>query len=286
MALELVPVKEPHVRELARICHEAFGSFHDRHQTPRDFPTPEVAAMVLGMMVKRPDFYGVAALLDGKLVGSNFLQFSDPVAGVGPITVDPKCQARGIGRALMRAVIDEARRRAIAQVRLLQEAINTTSLSLYTSLGFDWRDSVAVLDIVSSKEQDNTVRAITASDLAACDAVCVRNYRNSRRNEVAAALEWKFPGFLREREGRVTGYLLPGFFGHGVAESEDDMLALVGQSAGRVPPPFMRVLLPLSQAGIYRRALGAGCRTVKVMSYMTIGPFETPRAVWLPSIGC
>jgi len=57
--------------------------------------------------------------------------------GVGPITIAPDAQSRGTGRALMLAVMHEAARRAIRHVRLLQEAVNTTSLSRDTKLGFD-----------------------------------------------------------------------------------------------------------------------------------------------------
>ncbi len=43
----------------------------------RDFPSVELAQDVLGMLVKREDFYGVTALRDGQPAGSNFL-FSGP----------------------------------------------------------------------------------------------------------------------------------------------------------------------------------------------------------------
>jgi hypothetical protein len=67
----------------------------------------------------------------------------------------------------MMAVLDEAARRNVPDVRLLQEAINTTSLSLYTSLGFRWRDSVAVMQAAPAPEADPAVRAMTEADLAA-----------------------------------------------------------------------------------------------------------------------
>jgi len=46
----------------------------------------------------------VVAEVDGRVVGSNFLYEGDPIAGVGPISVDPEYQ-RGVGRRLMEAVI-------------------------------------------------------------------------------------------------------------------------------------------------------------------------------------
>jgi hypothetical protein len=39
----------------------------------------------------------VVAEIDGRVVGSNFLDERGPVRGVGPITVDPAAQGRGSG---------------------------------------------------------------------------------------------------------------------------------------------------------------------------------------------
>lgn len=284
MGLEIIPFRSEHVEEAARICFDAFGSLHDRHHTPRDFDDPELAHIVIKMLSERPDTRGFAAMLDGRLVGSNFIMVPDAIAGIGPITVDPGVQSHGVGRALMQAVIDSAREQNVAQVRLVQEAINTTSLSLYTKLGFDWRDSLAVLKLVPASTNDDSVLDLTHRDLEACDTVCRATYRNRRRNELAGILHAGLPAFVRRRGDSISGYLVPGFFGHGAAQTHDDMLALMGQAARRAPEMFHKVLLPLSQSELYRRALERGHRTIKVMSYMTMGRFDQPHECWLPSI--
>src|SRR5919202_6658464 len=135
MAIRLVPAEPQHVSEIEKLCFEAFKEVHDRGCGTRDFPTVEIARQVLGMLVQRDDFYSVVALDDGRIVGSNFLSLMDPVAGVGPITIDPSCQGEGIGRVLMQDVIDYAQRNNIEQVRRMQESLNAASLSLSASLG-------------------------------------------------------------------------------------------------------------------------------------------------------
>ena len=90
--IELIPAVARHVSELGRICFEAFKEVQDRGCGTRDFPTVDIARQVMGMLVQRGDFYSVSALDDGQVVGSNFLSLMDPVAGVGPITVDPSYQ--------------------------------------------------------------------------------------------------------------------------------------------------------------------------------------------------
>jgi GNAT superfamily N-acetyltransferase len=284
LAIELVPAAPEHVDELGRICFEAFKAIHERHRFPPDFPNAEIATRVIGMLVQRDDCYGVAAVADGRPVGSNFLWHMDEVAGVGPITVDPSYQGRRIGRALMEAVIRRARECGIDKIRLLQDGFNMTSLSLYASLGFDVKEAVALMQAAPARESDGSVRPVTEADLPAAEALCRRLYKTSRRNELASAIVYGFSPLLREREGRVGGYLIPGMIGHGVAETEEDALALFGESARRLPPEVARFFCPLSQAGLYRKALAAGHRTIKVMNLMAMGPYEPPSAVWLPSV--
>jgi predicted N-acetyltransferase YhbS len=113
MAIELVSAEPQHVDEIGQSCFEAFKEVQEEHGFSPDLPSMELARQVLGMMVQRDDFYGVVALSDGQPVGSNFLSLMDPVAGVGPVTVDRPCQGQGIGRALMQDVIDYARRKKL-----------------------------------------------------------------------------------------------------------------------------------------------------------------------------
>jgi ribosomal protein S18 acetylase RimI-like enzyme len=284
MAIELVPAEPQHVSALGSTCFEAFKEVQDRGCGTRDFPTTEIAQQVLGMLVQRDDFYSVSALDDGRIVGSNFLSLMDPVARVGPLTIDPSYQGQGVGRALMQDVLDYAQHNNIKQVRLFHDAFNVASLSLYASMGFDVKDSVALMQAAPAAEADNSVRPIVEPDLPTIEELSKRIYKTSRRNEVAAAAPYGFATFLRERQGRVTGYLLPGNFGHGVADTEEDALALVGEAARRLPPEFARFFCPLSEGSFYRKALQAGCRAIKGMNYMTLGPYEHPDEAWMPSV--
>lgn len=281
---KLIRAEPQHVGEMGRICYEAFKGLHDRHRLPLDVPSATLARKLLGMMVSRSDFYSVVALLEGQVVGSNFLCFSDPVAAIGPVTVEPGHQGQGIGLALMQDVVDHGRRRGIERIRLMQETINAGSLSLYASMGFDSREEVAYLQAAAAPAEDPSVRPVTDKDLAAVEKLSADIYQTSRRNEVAAAIRYGFTPLLRQRDGRVTGYLIPGLFGHGVAESADDACALVGEMARRLPPEAARFFCPVRQANFYRQILKMGCRTIKVLTLMTLGPYEPPREVWLPSV--
>lgn len=283
MAIDIIPVRPEHAPELARICFDAFGALQDRHGTPRDFESLDIANALFQMLVTNPAVRGFAALARGTPVGSNFIHFLDDVAGVGPITVAPDLQGRGVGRSLMQAVLDEAAHRGVSQVRLLQEAVNTTSLSLYASLGFQWRDSIAIMQ-AGGHEPAAHVRPMTAADLDAVAAISRAHYGSSRRNEVSAALSAGLPALVCDRGDGPSAYLLPGFMGHGFAPDDPQMGSLVSHAAAHAPPGFHRVFAPLSNQALFQRLLRQGCRTIKIMSYMTIGPYTAPIGAWMPSI--
>jgi predicted N-acetyltransferase YhbS len=137
-----VPADQP---AIGRIVFEAFKSIADKHNFPRDFPAPEMAMGLAQLFASNPSIFGVVAEMDGRVVGSNFLDQRDAVASVGPITVDPDVHGNGIGRRLMQAVIEKARASNAPSIRLVQDAFNTASMSLYTSLGFDAKEPLALM---------------------------------------------------------------------------------------------------------------------------------------------
>src|SRR4051794_7672074 len=104
----------------APICFDAFGTINARHGFPSDFPSVEAPLAVLTGMFSHPDFYCVVAESGGRIVGSNCLDERADIAGVGPITVEPGVQNAGVGRKLMKAVLDRAQEKPAAGVRLIQ----------------------------------------------------------------------------------------------------------------------------------------------------------------------
>jgi predicted N-acetyltransferase YhbS len=284
MSLQLVPAKPQHIHELGRICYEAFTGIAEQRKFPHDFESLEQAVNVIGMLVERQDFYGVVALLDNKPIGSNFLSLTDPVAGVGPISVDPRIQSKGIGRALMQAVLDYARQSNISQIRLIQDSFNLISFSLYASLGFDMKETVMLMQAQAASGPDNRIRSASPLDLPEMDQLSRRLYKTSRQNEISAALTWGIPVFIREVEERVTGYLIPGILGHGVMETDEDALALITESARHLPQGQARFFFPLKLTSLYRKLLQRGCRAIKMNTLMAIGPYESPGGIWMPSV--
>src|SRR5580692_7798562 len=208
-----------------QICYEAFHKISTAHGFPPDVPEPARGVGLMTSVFSHPGFYCVVAEADGRIVGSNCLDERDAIAGVGPITIDPKIQNRGVGRKLMDAVMDRARERKFVGVRLVQAAFHNRSLSLYTTLGFDVREPLSVFQgpAVKKNHERFSVRAAQSSDLEACNRVAYGVHGHHRGGELADAIE-RGTATVVERNGRVTGYASSlAFFGHAVAETNPDL---------------------------------------------------------------
>jgi predicted N-acetyltransferase YhbS len=283
VTIELRPARAEDVPELGRICYEAFKDISERHGFPSDFASVEFAQQVVGMLVQQEDVYGVAAFDGAAAKGSNYINLWGDAAGIGPVSVDIAAQGQGIGRRIMEDVIAHARGQGYEMVRLCQDAFNMQSLALYASLGFDVKEPVAYLQLASGNVPDPGFRPATMVDLDAMDELCQAVYRISRKGECAAIMRLGFPVFVLDR-GQISGYLVGTALGHGVAESDDEMPALLNSHGAAVPDAHSFV--PMRNGELYRRALAAGHRNQKVMNLMTLGPYEEPRGAYCPSAMC
>ena len=232
--LRIRPVSDADAGTCARIIYEAFKGIANKHNFPPDFPAADATLGLTHAMLGTSGIYGVVAESGGQVVGCNFLDLRDSIAGVGPITVDPAWQGRGAGRLLMRAVLD--RGRGAAGIRLVQDVFNTTSLPLYASLGFEVREPLVLMRGAprSRPSGDAEVRPLGHQDLEECAALCRSVHRFDRANELRRTVAM-FRPFVLLRNGRVSAYAsAPTFWhmNHGVAATEQDMRQLLlGASA-------------------------------------------------------
>jgi len=267
----------------AKICYEAFYKINTDHGFPPDLPAMEPAADLMSMMFVHPGFFCVVAEDGGRIVGSNCMDERSPIAGIGPITIDPAAQNRGVGRMLMHAVLDRARERNFPGVRLVQAAFHTRSLSLYTTLGFDAREPLSVMQgpAIKKKLEGTFVRPAEPADLEACNQVCVKVHGHHRGGDLADSIAQGSAAVV-ERHGRITAYCSSlAFFGHSVAETNLDLQALISAAEGFGGPGIM---VPTRNAELFRWCLSNGLRVVEPMTLMTVGLYNEPAGAYLPSI--
>ena len=271
------------IEPCARICYDAFNTINTAHNFPCDFPGPEPALGAINAMFNAPGFYCVVAESNAQILGSNCLDQRAIVHGIGPLTVDPATQNRGVGRKLMQAVLDRSRESQAAGVRLVQAAFHNRSLSLYTSLGFDVREPLVVLQGRTRERSipGCNVRRASSADLEVCNALSRRIHGFDRGSDLAHSIQ-QGSALLVERARRITGYTTGlAFFGHTTAEANQDIQALRASVDSFGGAGF---LLPTRNAELFRWCLANGLRIVEPMTLMSMGLYSNPAGAWLPSI--
>ncbi|WP_439889261.1 GNAT family N-acetyltransferase [Pseudomonas sp. MBLB4123] len=266
-----------------RICYEAFAAVAEKHSFPPDFPSAEVATELLSGLLTHPGFYSVIAEAEGRIVGSNFLDERNVIAGIGPITVDPRTQNQAVGRRLMADVLSRVADKGLPGVRLLQATYHNRSLALYTRLGFVAREPLSTLQGPPPGVElpGHRVRPATRADLPHCNRLCIRVHGHDRGGELSEAID-RGTARVVEHAGRIVGYTtLVAFFGHSVGESNDALKALIA-AADEYPGPGFHV--PTRNAELFRWCLENGLRVVQPMTLMSIGLYNEPAGAYLPSI--
>jgi predicted N-acetyltransferase YhbS len=266
-----------------QICYEAFATINRNHNFPPELPDTETATGAIRMLFNHPSFYCVVAEADGRIVGSNCLDERSIIAGIGPITVDPAAQNHRVGTMLMQAVLDRTREKGFPGTRLVQAAFHNRSLSLYTKLGFDAREPLSVMHgaPIGKTIPGYDVRPAQEADIAACNRVAEAVHGHDRAGEIRDSLGQK-TALVVERHGAITGYVTNfGYFGHAVALSNLDLMALIAAAAEFARPG---ILVPTRNAELFRWCLNSGLRVVQPMTLMTMGMYNEPAGAYLPSV--
>jgi GNAT superfamily N-acetyltransferase len=282
--LQIREAKAGDAEVLGRIFFDSFESLATQHSFPIEPGTPEFTDFQMKSMLDTDGVFGLLAERDGHIIGSGFQDERGAIVGVGPISVDPAAMDGGVGRALMEALLQRSRERAVPGVRLVQTAYHYRSLSLYAKLGFEVREPLSVFQGSprAAAVPGASVRPAADDDVYACDAICRAVHGHDRHRELQ---DWVTAGTARvvERNGAITGYATGfGYGWHAVGRTDDDIGALL-QSAEMFLG--LGILVPSRNTALMAWCLDSGMRLVQQSTLMTTGLYNEPRGSWLPSIG-
>ena len=287
MNIQIRLMKQDDVENCGRICYEAFKGIAERHNFRTDFPSPEAGVQLTQALFASPQVFSIVAETDGQTVGANHLWEYDAIRAVGPITIDPNAQAKGVGRKLMEAVIE--RGTGSRGIRLVQDSFNAASLSLYASLGFDVKEPLVLIEgeVKGDVSSDVEVRAIREEDFAGCAELSRKVHGLERIGELRNTPPF-LTSFVAMRDGRITAYTsAPHFWAlnHAAAESVEDMQALLTGAGNLSDGQPLSLLLPTRQTDLFRWCLKKGMRVIKPMTLMAMGEYQEPGGCYLPSVG-
>jgi ribosomal protein S18 acetylase RimI-like enzyme len=265
------------------ICYEAFRALGERHRFPPDFPNAEMPTGLFAHAIGRDDVYTVVAEKDGKIIGSNVLWENNPIAGVGPISVDPAAQGGSVGRRLMEDVLRHARGHGFETIRLVQACFNNLTMALYTKLGFDVREPLSVIQgpALRSSVPGYEVRPATETDVEECNELCRTIHGHDRHGDLTDAIR-QGTATVVERGRRISGYAsVIGFFGHAIGETNEDLKALISAASEFAGPGFQ---VPTRNSELLRWCFAKGLQIRAPMTLMSIGPYTEPAGSFLPSV--
>src|SRR4051794_18132690 len=135
------PLEEADLAEADRIMRLAFGTFLG---LPDPMSFMGDADYVRTRWAAAPDC-ALAAEVDGRLVGSNFVTRWGSVGFFGPLTVDPAVWDKGVARALLAETVPFFDRWGVAHAGLFTFPQSPKHLALYQSYGFRPRFLTPVL---------------------------------------------------------------------------------------------------------------------------------------------
>lgn len=189
---------------------------------------------------------GFAVELDGRLAGTAlWWPYGDDFASAGMIIVAPDAQRRGIGAALMEALLADAQGRSIV--------LNSTAegRALYDRLWFEPYGAVHQHQAVLARSPEparsaTAIRAFAPADLATIRALD-RSAAGMKRDRLLDALLAAGDFVVAERNSRVTGYASTRTWGRGivigpvVAAGDEDARLLIATLAARHVGMFVRI---------------------------------------------
>ena len=281
--------------KVGKIIFEAFSAVANKHNFPPDFPSIDVARGLASSLLSNPRFYSIIAedkTSNGgedkdSIVGSNFLdERSNIVAGVGPLTIDPKYQNKGTGRQLMINILKRAKNKNFSAIRLLQASYHSRSLALYATLGFEVRELISNMQGKPIQEAipRRSVRAATESDIESCNTICKTVHGHDRNGELQDSIKQGSAKVVLH-ENKITGYTCGlTFFNHSVGLTNDDLKALISSATNDDSYGGPGILIPSRNTHLFRWCLNNGLRIVQQLTLMTIGLYNEPAGSYMPSI--
>jgi GNAT superfamily N-acetyltransferase len=224
----------------------------------------------------------VAVDASGATVGVGLRWGFGDVGTIGLVLVAPERQGRGIGRALMKALIADSEPRALM--------LNATAegLPLYEKLGFvstglvrQHQGSLAEGSALPSAPAVPVRRAVPADHAALCalDAAAFGADRSVLISRLLASGE----AWVVEHAGRPAGFAVLRPFGRGmiigpiVAPSEDAAIALAATAAKAAPAGVLRVDIPAEAERLAGWLTAAGLPAIDTVTVMLRGAWPAKR---------
>jgi GNAT superfamily N-acetyltransferase len=289
MTFEIRRMTREDIPEVGRIGVEAFNDLMARHNRPPLYPDPQVGPLAATAYVSIDAEQSFVATEDGHIVGSIFYRRRGETVSVGPATVAPAAQGRGVGTKLFQYVID--REPQARSMRIMQDSLNLPSFELLVRIGYMLGEEVAMFTLPGGfreeRESDPAVRMARVEDMADILAMDRRLFGSDRRRDFDFLR--RFGKILTLHSGRaLQGYLAqmatPGrtMLGPGGADSSEALARLIHHAVGETLGE-LSLFLPARSENV-KPLLGVGFRLVGLSNLMYRGEWQAPPGAYAYSL--
>ena len=168
MTFEIRRMTREDIPEVGRIGVEAFNDLMARHNRPPLYPDPQVGPLAATAYLSIDPERSLVAIEEGRIIGSIFYRRRGETVSVGPGTVAPAAQGRGVGTKLFQTVIE--REPNAGSMRIMQDSLNLASFELLVRIGYSLGEEVAMFTLPAGfreeHESDSAVRMARTEDLS------------------------------------------------------------------------------------------------------------------------
>lgn len=290
MTVEIRRMTREDIAEVGRIGVEAFNDLMARHNRPPLYPDPQVGPLAATAYLSIDPEQSLVATESETVVGSIFYRRRGETVSVGPATVAPAAQGRGVGTKLFQHVID--REPGAASMRIMQDSLNLRSFELLVRIGYALGEEVAMFTLPGGfreeRESDPDVRVAHLEDVSEILAMDRRLCGSDRRRDFDFLR--RFGKILTLHSGRdLRGYLAqmptPGrtMLGPGGADSSESLMRLILHAVGETLGE-LSVILPARRHDALKPLIATGFHLVGLSNLMYRGRWQAPSGAYAYSL--
>jgi GNAT superfamily N-acetyltransferase len=282
MTFEIRRMTRDDIPEVGRIGVEAFNDLMARHNRPPLYPDPQVGPLAATAYLSMDPERSLVATDGARIVGSVFYRRRGDNVSVGPATVAPAAQGKGVGTKLFQATIE--REPNAASMRIMQDSLNLASFELLVRIGFALGEEVAMFTLPAGfreeHDAESAVRVARGEDIGEILAMDRRLVGSDRRRDFEFLR--RFGKILALHEGgALRGYLAqmptPGrtMLGPGGAETPQALHRLVRHAVGETLGE-LSLILPARKHENVKPLFQLGFRLVGLSNLMYRGDWRAP----------
>lgn len=298
------PLRKEDRAEFSETLCLAFNVWYAQHGWPGDYfqRGPQVCDIFYEIYQDISPDCSVCAVdsSTGMLIGSCFYHPREHHVSLGIMSVHPDHWGRGVGKALVKHIVDYTDSNGYESLRLVGSAMNVDSFSLYNTSGFvprcaynDMVLHVPETGLRQSTEGDGRVRSATMEDIPALAALEFELSGICREADYRYCIENRLGIFhssvIEGKKGGLDGFLFSikhpalNMIGPGVARSEQDGAALLLRQLNAFKGQTPLFLIPMEKRQLVELAYEWGARNVETHLCQIRGAYQEFKGMHFPS---